>query len=111
MTKHGHRLSNRSRSSTYLTWAGMKQRCLNPKHKQYQDYGGRGIKICKRWMKFEQFLKDMGVRPDGLTLDRINVDGSYCKRNCRWADKITQANNKRKHFNNDDDIEFDPAMF
>lgn len=73
----------------------MKQRCLNVKHKSYAIYGGRGIKICDRWLEsFEDFLADMGERPEGMTLDRIDVDGDYTPGNCRWATSETQSNNR-----------------
>lgn len=70
----------------------MKDRCLNPKHKAFSDYGGRGITICDRWMVFENFLADMGERPDGMEIDRIDNDGNYEPGNCRW---VTSAENKR----------------
>lgn len=74
----------------------MKQRCCNPRNKQFADYGGRGIRVCKRWDKFENFLADMGERPSSLSLDRKNNDGNYSKRNCRWATPTEQANNSRQ---------------
>lgn len=73
----------------------MKQRCLNPNTKEYKWYGARGIRVCERWMKFENFLKDMGRRPKGLTLDRKNTDGNYEPTNCRWASMKVQENNRR----------------
>lgn len=91
-----HRKHGRYRTETYKIWAGMKSRCLRKKHESYKNYGGRGIKVCKRWMKFENFLADMGERPRGLSIDRINVSGNYERKNCRWATAKEQANNKRK---------------
>lgn len=84
----------RSRTRTYLIWIGMKQRCLNPKSSFFFRYGGRGIRVCRRWERsFENFLADMGECPPRLTIDRKNNDGNYCKRNCRWASAMEQASN------------------
>jgi hypothetical protein len=74
----------------------MKHRCLNPTDISYKHYGGRGIKVCKRWMVFKNFVRDMGKRPLGLTLDRINNDGDYKPSNCRWATYSQQGNNCRR---------------
>jgi hypothetical protein len=93
---HGH-ASGGSDSRTYRIWAGMKQRCLNPKTTHYGYYGGRGIKVCERWMDYRNFLADMGEAPEGLSLDRINPDGNYEPGNCRWATDKVQANNKSRN--------------
>lgn len=95
MIVHGHCRANRLRSRTYLSWAAMKQRCLNPNHHAYPDYGGRGIRIAPEWMEFSNFLQSMGNRPRGKTLDRIKVNGDYCPGNCRWA-TIKQQNRNRR---------------
>lgn len=74
-------------------WVSMNQRCNNPKNSRYSDYGGRGIKVCDRWLKLENFIADMGQPPAGMTLDRINNDLGYEPSNCRWATSIQQARN------------------
>jgi hypothetical protein len=74
----------------------MRNRCNNPTNTNYPSYGGRGIKVCKRWDDFTVFLADMGEKPEGKTLDRINNDGDYEPGNCRWATRSEQQKNKRK---------------
>ena len=80
----------------YTSWQSMRQRCGNPKAPDYPNYGGRGISYHVDWEIFEFFLRDMGERPEGMSLDRINNDDHYYKENCRWADAVTQRNNQRK---------------
>lgn len=93
ITTHGH--CAKKRSTTYEIWASMWARCSRSKHKHYKHYGGRGISVCEEWMRFENFLADMGERPGDLTLDRINVDGNYEPDNCRWVEWSVQVENKR----------------
>ena len=87
-----------SYTSTFRIWAGMFRRCYNKNFKNYSYYGGRGIKICDRWNKFENFLSDMGERPVGLSIDRINNNGDYEPSNCRWATAKEQRANTRNSY-------------
>jgi len=91
---------------TNRAWSSARNRCNNPNNKDYPDYGGRGIKMCERWDKFENFLADMGEKPKDLTLDRINNDGNYEPMNCRWATYSQQNSNQRKRKKLEKEIPF-----
>ena len=91
------RANNRVLDPIYQTWKGIKQRCNNPNSDAYIHYGGRGITVCERWSaSFSNFRDDMGERPEGMSLDRIDTNGNYEPNNCRWAGFQTQVANRRK---------------
>lgn len=89
-----HRMTG---TPTYRSWRAMHERCLDPSSKRYCDYGGRGISVCSEWRSFESFYSDMGVRPRGATLGRVDNDAGYCKANCAWQGRLPQARNRRNN--------------
>lgn len=91
---HGH-CTKFNPSPTYTAWHGVIQRCTNPNSKAYRYYGAKGITVCDRWLRFENFLEDMGSKPEGMTLDRINTYLGYYPENCRWATWEQQRHNRR----------------
>ena len=97
--KHGY-----DGTPTYKSWQSMKDRCLNPNATSYPIYGAKGIMICERWMVFENFLADMGERPEGTSLDRKDSNGHYEPGNCRWATAIEQSRNRKSTKLNTDKV-------
>lgn len=89
-------MSDRRNHPLYQTWVGMRARCNNTNYKQYKDYGGRGIKVCSRWDDFWKYVQDMGPRPPGYVMDRINNDEGYIPINCRWVSKQESNSNRRR---------------
>lgn len=96
---HGHCRSER-RTPGYDVWRAMLQRCENPNCESWKDYGGRGITVCERWHTFIDFLADMGIKPKGLSIDRIDNDGNYEPGNCKWSTQSEQNFNQRRSIKN-----------
>jgi len=95
-SRHGACRTDRHGTVEYRTWRKMKERCYNPRDKRYKDYGGRGVTVCKRWLDFASFLEDMGFRPSGYSIERIDVDGNYEPGNCVWLPMKDQWKTRRR---------------
>lgn len=99
-TKHNSAISGKE-TAEYRAWSALRNRCTNINNKNYNNYGGRGITVCERWNKFENFLSDMGEKPSkSHSIDRINVNEGYNPENCRWATAMEQARNRRNKKSN-----------
>ena len=110
--KHGHTSGDQAKrhSKTYNSWRSMVQRTTNPNHAQFELWGGRGITVCERWLKFENFLEDMGEHPgQGYSLERMNNNGNYEPSNCRWATISDQNRNRRPYHRKKNRCDLPPA--
>jgi hypothetical protein len=101
-------MNSKAHAPTYRTWQGMKARCLYPSQPHYKYYGAKGIGFDPRWERYENFLADMGERPEGKTLDRLDSALDYTKNNCRWATKDEQLANRQMQHNNKSGV---PGVF
>jgi hypothetical protein len=99
MKEYPNKTHGDSNSKYYFAWQSMISRCKNPNHMSYKNYGARGIDVCERWLKYENFKEDMGDRPEGMSLDRIDNDGNYEPSNCKWSTRTEQCRNKRTNRN------------
>lgn len=95
--RHGQARRAGARTGAYHTWASMMGRCYRPTAGGFLFYGARGIRVCERWHRFEHFAADMGPRPDGATLDRVDPNRDYEPNNCRWASRLQQSRNTRRN--------------
>lgn len=95
-TVHGYCRRREETNKTWLCWWNMLQRCTNPKSERFNQYGGRGITVCERWIEFANFLADMGDKPEGKSIERADVNGSYCPENCSWILNRDQFENMQK---------------
>lgn len=99
LTASRNRKHGCSKTSDYYAWKAMVQRCTNPSNKSFYCYGGRGIRVCERWMEFTNFVEDMGSPPSGMCLERKDNNGDYCPENCKWATMAEQNSNKSNNIN------------
>jgi hypothetical protein len=105
-----HKRHGQSETREYAAWTAMRERCNNPNCYNYPKYGARGIKVCERWNTYENFIADMGPRPPGLSIERIDNDGNYEPGNCKWATKLEQSRNRRNCYTAEQDAQIRDAI-